>query len=369
MEMMLLSSAGEWARWGVHCDVLATAAQIGPLAERMRDAGYGVFHIPMRSRFRYLPRARFFSDYYRLCRSGYDVVHIHVEAAVPVFLTIAKMAGVASIALTPHNTFYFRGLLRARKFVERWLARLLGGRFGMISDGVMRCEWETYRNPGVRTWNWLDEERFRPATEDERQEARRSLGCAADQFVIVSVGNCNEFKNHPELLRAIALPAAPGNLLYLHVGREETHAPERALAQELGIAEKVRFCGSQEDIRPFLWAADAFVMPSLREGLGMTAIEAIASGTMTILSRVEGLSDIAAHAESPIFIGANAADIASALAEAAALPLNERRSRVAADSERIRHRFSVANGVRSIVEGLYAWKSGAVPLGSEEAAH
>jgi glycosyltransferase involved in cell wall biosynthesis len=364
MEKMLLSSATEWARWGLACDVLATAQEIGPLAQQLREAGYGVFHIPMRSRYRYLPRARFFAEFHRLCRSGYDVVHIHTETAVPLLIAVAKLAAIRRLALTPHNTFWFTGFLRGRKILERRLVRLLGGRYGMISNGVMECEKRNFGNTGVRTWNWLDTAHFRPPTEPERLAARQAAGCDADRLVIVSVGNCNAFKNHQELLRAIPLLPSPLDPLYLHIGREPDGHPEQALAAELGIAERVRFLGSQENIREFLWAADVYVMPSLREGLGNAALEAIAAGTPTVVSNVAGMAEVAAETRFTRLIAPEAKAIAAALADLAATPVELRRNRALADSETVRRRFSVANGVRSIVEGLY----GPQPLSSLVAA-
>lgn len=364
METMLLCSAAEWARSGYSCDVLASAASIGPLAPQMRAAGYGVFHIPFRSRYRYLPRIRFIADFYRLCGSGYDVVHIHTETATPILAILAKLAGVSYIALTPHNTFYFSGLLRARKVLERFLIRLLGGRYGMISNGVRRCEWENFGNPGVRTWNWLDTSRFRPPTPDERASARQSLGCWPDQFVVVSVGNCNDVKNHPEILRGLSLLPSSIVPYYLHVGREEANQPERALAAKLQIEDKVCFCGSQEDTREFLWAADVYVMPSLREGLSIAAIEAIAAGVPAVLANIGGLADVAAETGFTVLISTTAESIADGIGQIATIPAEERRRRAHLDSERIRERFSIRNGVQSLTDGLYRAAPAAMPVRS-----
>ena len=132
MEMMLLNSYEEWRSAGYACDVIASAANIGPLAAELRAAGYGVFHIPFRSEFRYLPRRQFIGEFYRLCRSGYDVVHIHTEAATHLFVILAKLAGVRHIVVTPHSLFRFSGPLRVRKALERRLNRLLGDRKSVV---------------------------------------------------------------------------------------------------------------------------------------------------------------------------------------------------------------------------------------------
>src|ERR1700753_2286671 len=176
MEKMLANSSQEGRRHGYECDVLATAPNAGILADELRACGYGVHHLPFRSRLKLLPRLDFLWRFYALCRSGYDVVHIHTEAGPPLFVSIARIAGVRRIVLTPHNTFRFVGFLRFRKSCERNVCRFLVVRFGMISDGVKINEKVRFGVDGVRIQNWFDTEYFRPPSPEERQTARRSLG-------------------------------------------------------------------------------------------------------------------------------------------------------------------------------------------------
>jgi len=362
MEMMLLSSNAEWRDRGYECDVLATAESVGPLAEQMRACGYAVHHLPFRSRLSLLPRFDFVRRFFLLCKSGYDIVHIHSEGGSPLFALIARLAGVQRIAVTPHNTFRFCGFLRIRKLCERHIVRLLGGRFGMISDGVSACEWERFRNKGVRIRNWFSASRFMSPVPLERAAVRQSLGARPEDFVIVSVGNCNAAKNHQAILRAIPLLPAVLQPLYVHIGREQPDHPEQKLADSLGILDKVRFLGSQAEVLPFLWAADVFVMPSLHEGLGIAAIEAVASGVPLVCSQVDGLSDIAAATNNTILTGTTPQSIATGIARVAALPLAERRNRALADGRLVREFFSIHNGVQSIIAGLYADDTQSPPI-------
>ena len=357
MESMLLTSYPEWVRLGYKCDVVATAAAIGPIAPQMRERGYGVFHLPLRSKWRYLPRPQFVREFYRLCRSGYDVVHLHTEAGRPLFAILAKIAGVRQIAVTPHGTFRFRGILRVRKFIERHLIRLLGGRFGMISEGVRECEWNQFRIKGYRIWNWLDTFYFRPPSSEERTRAREDLGISDDEFVIVSVGNCSSIKNHDALLRSITLLPETIHPIYLHIGHEELHHPERKLAADLNIGDKVRFLESQSDPRPFLWAADVFAMPSTNEGLSIAALEAIASSTPALLSSVPGLVEIAKETRWTQLSSTEPDSIAEGITLLAKTDISERRKRALADSDIIRHRFSPQNGLHSLIVGLYSQKT------------
>jgi glycosyltransferase involved in cell wall biosynthesis len=359
MEMMLMSSSEEWCRAGYSCDVLATKREIGPMAEQMRTAGYGVFHIPFRSRRRYLPSRRLFSEFFRLCKKNrYAIVHIHTEAATPIFASLAKLAGVKSIVLSVHSTFLFDGVLRTRKTLERILIRALGGRYGMVSNAVMDCERERFHNPGVRLWNWLDTGYFRPPSDEERQAARQSLGCTEDQFVLVSVANCSHIKNHSALLRALPQVKQAVSLLYLHVGKEEPGRPELVLAGRLGLENEVSFMESQPDPRLFFWAADVFVMPSLYEGLGNSALEAIASGCPAVLAEGSGLKEVANETKWAISVTPDEESISAGLLRVAGLSEETRRSRALEDSARIRERFSMQRGVQVMIGSLYT----ALPL-------
>ncbi len=69
------------------------------------------------------------------------------------------------------------------------------------------------------------------------------------------------------------------------------------LAVELGIADKVSFAGYMEDEKlPVLYAlSDVFVLPSVSEPFGITALEAMASGTPVIVSKSSGVTEIANH--------------------------------------------------------------------------
>jgi glycosyltransferase involved in cell wall biosynthesis len=355
MEMMLISSAEQWRHFGYSCDVLATAREIGPIADEMRDVGYGVFHIPFRSDTRYLPSRMLIPDFFKLCKTGrYDIVHIHTEAATPIFAILAKLAGVKDVVLSVHNTFRFDGVLRLRKRLERALIRALGCRYGMVSDAVIECEQERFGNPGVRLWNWLDTEHFRAPNLMERQAARRRLGCNDNQFVLVSVANCNTAKNHTALLKALPRIKQVASPLYFHVGREHSEKPERALAKQLGIEDEVRFMESQPDPRMFFWAADAFIMPSLYEGLGNSALEAIASGCPAVLTDVSGLKEIAAETKWATTVDPNEESIAKGLCRVAEIPFDIRMCRALEDSTRIRKRFSTHQGMLAMIENLYA---------------
>lgn len=118
----------------------------------------------------------------------------------------------------------------------------------------------------------------------KRQEMRRQLDLT-DELVVGHVGRFNPQKNHPFLLDIFTslLKKEPDAVLLL-VGGGEGMPKIQAKAQELGIAERVRFLGVRSDVADLMQAMDVFVFPSLYEGLPVTMVEAQASGLPCIIS-------------------------------------------------------------------------------------
>ena len=125
---------------------------------------------------------------------------------------------------------------------------------------------------------------FRPPAAEERRRARARLGIGDDAFVAVYVGHLESRKAVDRLVEALGLLArtVPAARLLLVGGArgtaEDTEIALRGLAGRLGLDEAVAFCGVQRDPRPFLWAADVLVLPSVREGMPNSLLEAMACG-------------------------------------------------------------------------------------------
>lgn len=118
----------------------------------------------------------------------------------------------------------------------------------------------------------------------KREEMRRQLGLT-DELVVGHVGRFNPQKNHAFLLDIFAaLLKKEPNAALLLVGGGADMPKIQAKAQELGIAERVRFLGVRSDVADLMQAMDVFVFPSLYEGLPVTMVEAQASGLPCIIS-------------------------------------------------------------------------------------
>ena len=141
-------------------------------------------------------------------------------------------------------------------------------------------------------------------------------------FLIAHVGRLMRYKNVETLLRAFAILLRAFPEARLAIGGDGNHRPVlEKLAEDLGIARAVEFRGfisEEEKIRLYNEAA-VFVNPSLKEGWGLTSIEANACGTPVVAADSPGLRDSVRHGETglrvpPLEAAAFAAAIASILA-------------------------------------------------------
>jgi glycosyltransferase involved in cell wall biosynthesis len=128
--------------------------------------------------------------------------------------------------------------------------------------------------------NFTSADRVAPA-------ARASADTPDGVPVIMSMGRFVHRKGFHWLIGA--LRTVPDAILWLAGDGEERPALERQAAEQ-GVADRVRFLGWLGDARPYIAAADLFVMPSLHEPLGNVILEAWAQGKPVISSRSEGPS-------------------------------------------------------------------------------
>lgn len=179
-----------------------------------------------------------------------------------------------------------------RRLIDGVTARASRTRFVACSAAVGRMAVERLRAPPAEVeviYNPVRLEAVR-ASLAEAEAARAALAIPPDAFVSLSVGRMDPPKAHDLLLRAFAAAAQPEAWLVL-LGRGPRREALERLADELGVAERVRFVESVPSVAPYLALADLFVFPSRLEGLPVALLEAMCAGLPCLAS------DIPPHVE------------------------------------------------------------------------
>lgn len=181
---------------------------------------------------------------------------------------------------------------------------------------------------------------------------RPARGRAAS--VIGAAGRLVRLKGHADLLRAAALLRAGWPALRVEIAGE---GPERPALQDearrLGLEDRVTFLGWQTDISPALARWDVLVQPSLDEGFGLAALEAMAAGLPVVATRVGGLPEVVDEGSTGLLVPpADPASLAAALERLLRHP-DLGSAMGAAGRERARAHFSVERMVAATSE-VYA---------------
>jgi glycosyltransferase involved in cell wall biosynthesis len=224
----------------------------------------------------------------------YDVVHSHVHHFSAYVLLLAKKAGVPVRIAHSHLD---SSPLEAK---AGWQRRLyLTGMKALIGNyATLGLGCSDVANVDLFGRNWKANSRWHlfycgidmtPFREYINTiDVRNELGIPANAFVIGHVGRFQEQKNHHFLLNIFAevVKREPQAYLLL-VGEGPLRQNIEQQALKIGVRDQIIFAGSRSDVpRLMMGAMDAFILPSLSEGLPVVSIETQAACLPCILSDV-----------------------------------------------------------------------------------
>jgi len=184
---------------------------------------------------------------------------------------------------------------RARHMLRIKAAGHLCHRTICVSHAVRRTAVEDYGYPAGRTvtvHNGIDLKYYRRSG-ISRDEVRAGLGIESGDQLLVYIARLGSLKRIDILLRTVASMSSERPALKCMIvggGPAEKELKDQMLA--LGLADRVRFVGHQDDVRPYLEAADVYVTSSEREGFGLALVEAMAYEIPCVATNIGGHDEI-----------------------------------------------------------------------------
>lgn len=222
-----------------------------------------------------------------------SILHCHFRGTEAIILKEAKKYGLMTIS---HN----HGTQNSSKF-NSLIRRIFKKDVLKYSDIKLACSDQAGtdfygRGSYKKINNGIDLEKYK-FDEEVRQKTRRELKLE-ENYVLINVGSLSDIKNQDFLIRLMPdlLEKNPYIRLLL-VGDGSLKSDLENLCKDLKVSDQVIFLGNSDRVNELLMAADIFLFPSKREGLGISAIEAQASGLTSLLStnvpRDAGISELA----------------------------------------------------------------------------
>ncbi len=247
-------------------------------------------------------------------RGKYDIVHCHT----PIAAACTRLAcrnlrknNNTKVLYTAHGFHFFRGaplrnwiFFYPIEWLCSWWTDVL---ITITKEDYVRAKKTLHAKktayvPGVG----VDTKKFAP-NKVGREKIRKELGLKDEQTMILSVGELNDNKNHISVIRAIKNT----DYVYVIVGKGDKKRDLEKAAKENNV--DLRLIGYRKDVADIYNAADIYVLPSKREGLNVSLMEAMASGLPTACSDIRGNRDLVS---SPVFNPTDVEGIYEAIKEA-----------------------------------------------------
>ncbi len=276
--------------------LLDEASAADPIAERASGAEAEVRRVPPMPLG--VSGARRATAFGRLLRAQRPAVfHAHMSWPLAAKWALAsavaaRVPSVGTVQLIPDFE------LDRRSLWQLWALARGVDRYVAVSRAIADELADRFRWPAGRievVYNAVRPERFeRPAPAGLRAE----LG-GEGRALVLTCARLDEQKGHDVLLRAAA--ALPRVALAFAGGGPE-RADLEALAEELGMRDRVRFLGRRDDVPELLACCDVFALPSLYEGSSLAVLEAMAAGRAVVSSAIGGTDELIENERSGLLV-------------------------------------------------------------------
>lgn len=324
----------------------------------------GIRHVPWRHATRaWNPRedALAFGELLQIFRrERFDLVHTHNPKPGVLGRIAARMTGVPCVVNTVHGLYAMpEDPLRKRAPVlaAEWAAaRFSDLELYQSAEDLAWARRLHVTRPGrsLHLGNGIDLSAFAPDPGDPERvrKLRAELGIGEDELVVGTVGRMVMEKGYAELFEAAELVCARvPRVRFLAVGEPDAQKRDALTPDVIERAEDhVVFTGWREDVADLMALMDVFVLPSWREGLPRSAIEAAATGLPLVLTDIRGCREVARDGVEGFLVPVrDPVRLADAIVRLVEDPELRRRMGVAA-RKRAEDRFDERRVVAAVVE-------------------
>ena len=231
-----------------------------------------------------------------MARECPDVVHLHASRAHVLGSAAARLAGVPLAVATRHMDLPVKIIWPNTSAYNRWV-RVVVAISQAVKDALVDSGVDPARIRLIESG--ADVERFAGAEPDPG--LRDSLDAKSEAFTVCTAATLAEGKGIRYLIEALSMLTGEGKRVHLvGAGEGKKRAELEQFARELDVSAS--FVGFRKDMPEVLASVDAFVMPSLAEGLGIAVIEAMAAGKPVVASAVGGLRESVIDGETGFLI-------------------------------------------------------------------
>lgn len=273
----------------------------GKVTNKMRDEGFNIINIDIYRHIKPLSNIKSIYKLYKLFKKEKpDIVHVHTPIASVLGRIAAKLAKIPNIVYTAHG-FYFNENMSPIKYkiflnIEKYMAKYFTDIIFTQSEEDRKTALENNfidENKIVTIGNGVDVwGKFNPDNIDieETKKIYKEFGINEDNKIITFVGRLVKEKGIFDLLEAFKL-LNNNRLKLLIVGdisQGSRDEKTKIVLEKYKNLENVIFTGYRKDVNRILNVTDIFCIPSYREGMPRSIIEAMSMECAVIATNIRG---------------------------------------------------------------------------------
>jgi glycosyltransferase involved in cell wall biosynthesis len=283
-ETLLMNLYRNIDRLIIQFDFIVWDTERGDYDDEIRSFGGKIFYSPKYNGLNHFKYVGWWKNFFHM-HPEYKIIHGHQRVTAALYLYIANKYGLVTIAHS-HSISSGTGLKALAKDILQFPIRYVADWFFACSFhagewlfGKRICSGGKF----IVLKNAIDTSRFR--YNPKLREIIRAKLNLTNKLVLTNVGRMEEPKNHKFLIDVFCeFHNLMSNSVLLLIGDGYLHSTLEKKVSDLGLTGSVMFLGTRVDVEDLLHASDAFVFPSLYEGLGIAIIEAQSSGLPCIVS-------------------------------------------------------------------------------------
>lgn len=300
--------------------VVESACSPDTEVDKLRDLGYTIHAVNIDRKISIISNLKSIVELVKVFnKNQYDLVHLHGPIASVLGRIAAKISGVKNIVYTAHG-FYFHDDMPGYKYWSyHWIEKVSG----WLTDIILTQSREDFDN-AIKTnlcpsskisylGNGIDIDRFSRShlkdlnLQDLAKELK--LPVREDLITIGITGRITQEKGHGELILSfVELVKKYPNIHLIIIGGQLTTERDsfqeylKGIVTQNKIENNVTFTGIRKDIDRVLGLVDIFTLPSYREGLPRSVIEAMAMELPTIVTDIRGCREAVIHEKTGIIV-------------------------------------------------------------------
>jgi len=305
--------------------VVEIACSIGEKVKALEKKGYIFSFTNIDRKINPISNIKSIIELYRIIKRGkYDIVHVHTPVASVLGRIAARLAGTPIIIYTAHGFYFHDNMPKIIYKIFVIIEKLMGKYF---TDYIFTQSQEDYesaiklgiidKNKLLCIGNGVDINKFDYKNVDiDISKFKKNLGLPVGSRILCFIGRLIKEKGVLDLLNAFKnLIKDYSNLYLIIIGDKYLHERDLDTKQKIDcflqddkLKNRILSTGHRDDIPELLKISDIFILPSYREGMPRSIIEAMAMGKPIVATNIRGCREEVIDGKTGFLVNVNAPD-------------------------------------------------------------